>query len=83
MLVRTTPFELGVRKFLEGGHRLAVTSDSDKDGPACVFEPELPAADIVISQPFWPAYRAAERIAKARMLKVAITAGAGSGHVDL
>jgi formate dehydrogenase len=56
---------------------------SDKDGPDSVFEHELPGADIVISQPFWPAYLTAERIAKAQNLKLAITAGIGSDHVDL
>jgi formate dehydrogenase len=56
---------------------------SDKDGPNCVFERELPDAEIVISQPFWPAYLTAERIAKAKKLKLAITAGIGSDHVDL
>jgi formate dehydrogenase len=40
-------------------------------------------ADIVISQPFWPAYLTKERIAKAKRLKLAITAGVGSDHVDL
>jgi formate dehydrogenase len=74
--------ELGLRKFLEArGHTLVVTSD--KDGPDSVFERELPGADIVISQPFWPAYLTAERIAKAPNLKLAITAGIGSDHVDL
>ena len=74
--------ELGLRKFLEGrGHTFVVTSD--KDGANSVFERELPTADIVISQPFWPAYLTAERIAKAPNLKLAITAGIGSDHVDL
>ena len=48
-----------------------------------VFERELPDAEVVISQPFWPAYLTAERIAKAPNLKLAITAGIGSDHVDL
>jgi len=74
--------ELGLRKFLEGqGHTLIVTSD--KDGPNSVFEKELVDADVVISQPFWPAYLTAERLAKAKNLKLAITAGIGSDHVDL
>ena len=74
--------ELGLRKFLEGnGHQFVVTSD--KDGPGCAFERELPNAEIVISQPFWPAYLTAERIARAPKLKLAITAGIGSDHVDL
>ena len=56
---------------------------ADKDGPDSVFERELPDAEIVISQPFWPAYLTRERIAKASKLKMAITAGIGSDHVDL
>ena len=74
--------ELGLRRFLEqGGHSLVVTSD--KDGPDSEFERELEDADVVISQPFWPAYLTAERIAKAPNLKLALTAGIGSDHVDL
>ena len=66
--------ELGLREFIEErGHRLIVTSD--KDGPDSVFERELPEAEIVISQPFWPAYLTAERIARAPKLKLALTAG--------
>jgi formate dehydrogenase len=73
---------LGLRTFLEErGHRLIVTSD--KDGPDSEFERMLPEADVVISQPFWPAYLTAERIAKAPSLKLALTAGIGSDHVDL
>jgi formate dehydrogenase len=73
---------LGLTKFLkELGHTLVVTSD--KDGPDSIFEKELPDADVVISQPFWPAYLTAARIAKAKKLKLAITAGIGSDHVDL
>jgi formate dehydrogenase len=74
--------ELGLRRFLEdAGHTLIVTSD--KEGPNSVFDRELPDADVVISQPFWPAYLTAERIADAEKLKLAITAGIGSDHVDL
>ena len=74
--------ELGLRPFLEAaGHKLVVTSD--KDGPDSVFERELVDADVVISQPFWPGYLTEERIAKAKNLKLAITAGIGSDHVDL
>jgi formate dehydrogenase len=74
--------ELGLRKFLEdGGHELVVTSD--KDGPDSEFERELEDADVVISQPFWPAYLTAERFEKAPNLRLAVTAGIGSDHVDL
>ncbi|MFJ1747773.1 NAD-dependent formate dehydrogenase [Streptomyces sp. NPDC088116] len=74
--------ELGLRDYLESqGHTLVVTSDKDRDGS--VFDRELVDADVVISQPFWPAYLTAERIARAKNLKLAVTAGIGSDHVDL
>jgi formate dehydrogenase len=74
--------ELGLRKFLEdAGHEFIVTSD--KDGPDSRFERELVDADVVISQPFWPAYMTTERFAKARNLKLVVTAGIGSDHTDL
>src|SRR5713101_5516699 len=74
--------ELGLRRFLESqGHTFVVTSD--KDGPNSVFECELDDAEVVISQPFWPAYLTTERITKAKKLKLAITAGIGSDHVAL
>jgi formate dehydrogenase len=74
--------ELGLRKFLEDrGHTLVVTTD--KDGAGCEFEKEMMDADVVISQPFFPAYITAERMAMAPKLKMAVTAGIGSDHVDL
>jgi formate dehydrogenase len=74
--------ELGLRKFLEdAGHTLVVTSD--KEGKNSTFDKELADAEVVISQPFWPAYMTAERIAKANKLKLIITAGIGSDHTDL
>jgi formate dehydrogenase len=74
--------ELGLRKFLEkGGHTLVVTSD--KDGKNSTFDKELPEAEVVISQPFWPAYMTKERFDKAKKLKLIITAGIGSDHTDL
>jgi formate dehydrogenase len=74
--------ELGLRKFLEdAGHTLVVTAD--KDGADSTLDRELVDADIVISQPFWPAYMTAERIARAKNLKMIVTAGIGSDHTDL
>ena len=76
-LGRARPARLprGCRSYLRGHVR---------QGPAdSVFDRELVDADIVISQPFWPAYLTADRIAKAQNLKLAITAGIGSDHVDL
>ncbi|MFD7471625.1 NAD-dependent formate dehydrogenase [Streptomyces sp. NPDC059837] len=74
--------ELGLRRFLEDrGDTYVVTSD--KEAPDSTLDRELPDADVVISQPFWPAYLTPERIASAPRLKLAITAGIGSDHVDL
>jgi len=74
--------ELGLRAFLEAnGHQFVVTSD--KEGPHSIFAKEIVDADVVISQPFWPAYLSHDLIEKAPQLKLAITAGIGSDHVDL
>jgi formate dehydrogenase len=74
--------ELGLRRFLEdAGHSFVVTDD--KDGADSVLDREIVDADVVISQPFWPAYLTAERMNRAPKLKLAITAGIGSDHVDL
>ncbi|WP_062349235.1 NAD-dependent formate dehydrogenase [Herbidospora yilanensis] len=82
VLLGSVSGELGLRNFLEdNGHTLVITSD--KDGVDSVFDRELPDADIVISQPFWPAYMTPERFEKARNLKLIITAGIGSDHIDL
>ena len=81
-LVGCVSGELGLRSYLEKlGRDLIVTSD--KKGPEAEFEKHLPDAEVVISQPFWPAYLTSERIAKAKKLKLALTAGIGSDHVDL
>jgi len=74
--------ELGLRNFLEdAGHELVVTAD--KDGEDSELDQNLADAEVVISQPFWPAYMTAERIAKAPNLKLIVTAGIGSDHTDL
>jgi formate dehydrogenase len=81
-LVGSVSGELGLRAFLEArGHTLVVTSD--KEGPDSVLDRELIDADVLISQPFWPAYLTAERIANAPKLRLALTAGIGSDHVDI
>jgi formate dehydrogenase len=74
--------ELGLRKFLESrGHTLVVTSDKDGDG--CEMDKHLHDADVVISQPFYPYYVTRKRMEMAPKLKLALTAGIGSDHVDL
>jgi len=82
VLLGSVSGELGLRKYLESnGHEFIVTSS--KDGADSVLDRELPDAEIVISQPFWPAYMTAERFAKAKKLKMVVTAGIGSDHTDL
>jgi formate dehydrogenase len=45
----------GIKSWLESlGHQVVVTTD--KEGPNCVFEKELVDADVILSQPFYPAY---------------------------
>jgi formate dehydrogenase len=54
-LVGSVSGELGLRSYLEKlGHELIVTSD--KDSANSEFDKHLPDAEVVISQPFWPAY---------------------------
>ncbi|CAF9928646.1 MAG: hypothetical protein GOMPHAMPRED_005193 [Gomphillus americanus] len=81
-LLGTTENELGLRKWLEDqGHELVTTSD--KEGENSKFDKELVDAEVIITTPFHPGYLTAERLAKAKKLKIAITAGIGSDHVDL
>lgn len=81
-LLGTTENELGIRKWLEdAGHTLVTTSD--KEGETSKFDQELVDAEILITTPFHPGYLTAERLAKAKKLKLAVTAGIGSDHVDL
>ncbi|KAL2634931.1 hypothetical protein R1flu_006410 [Riccia fluitans] len=73
---------LGLREWLESlGHQYIVTDD--KDGPDCELEKHINDMDILITTPFHPAYLTAERINKAKNLKLALTAGVGSDHINL
>ena len=65
---------------MEGTH---LWSHLIKDAEGCKADQELVDADIVISQPFWPYYLTRQRMESAPNLKMAITAGIGSDHVDL
>jgi len=81
-LLGTTENELGLRKWIEEqGHTLVTTSD--KEGNNSKFDQELVDAEVIITTPFHPGYLTAERLAKAKKLKLAVTAGIGSDHVDL
>ncbi|KAL4926499.1 formate dehydrogenase (NAD+) FDH1 [Aspergillus undulatus] len=81
-LLGTTENELGIRKWLEDqGHTVVTTSDKDSENST--FDKELVDAEVIITTPFHPGYLTAERLAKAKNLKLAVTAGIGSDHVDL
>lgn len=75
--------ELGIRKFIEShGYELVSTDDKDPE-PNSKVDKELEDAEIVITTPFFPAYITRDRIAKAPKLKLCVTAGVGSDHIDL
>ncbi|CAE6408564.1 unnamed protein product [Rhizoctonia solani] len=81
-LLGTTENKLGIESWLkERGHELVVTSD--KEGPNSAFQKHLPTSDILITTPFHPGYLTRALIEKAPNLKLAVTAGVGSDHVDL
>lgn len=81
-LLGTTENKLGIEKWLtEAGHTLIVSSD--KEGPNSVFQKEIVDADVLITTPFHPGYLTADIIDKAKNLKLCITAGVGSDHIDL
>lgn len=70
---------LGLKEFLTSqGHDYLVLHDKEKG-----LDEALPKADIVITTPFWPAYITKERIERAPNLKLILTAGVGSDHIDL
>ena len=68
---------LGLKKWAaDNGHKLVVTSD--KEGANSTLDRELPDAEVVISQPFWPAYMTAGRFAASACLSAAGNADACS-----
>jgi len=70
---------LGLRPFIEGkGHELVVLTNKEEQ-----LDAELPTTEVLITTPFWPAYVTKQRIEKAPKLRLIITAGVGSDHVDL
>ncbi|WAE41853.1 NAD-dependent formate dehydrogenase [Staphylococcus pasteuri] len=77
--ILNTKKAIGLKPFLEDkGHELVILTDGEAD-----LDKHLADMDIVISAPFYPAYMTKERLEKAPNLKLAITAGVGSDHVDL
>ncbi len=70
---------LGLRSHLEAqGHTLITTTQLDHQ-----FDQHLADAEIVITTPFWPAYIDRKRVENAKNLKMILTAGVGSDHIDL
>jgi len=63
------------------GHELIVTSD--KEGPNSLFQKHILDAEVLITTPFHPGYLTRDLIEKAKNLKLCITAGVGSDHIDL
>jgi formate dehydrogenase len=81
-LLSSTENELGLRQWLESqGHEYVVSDD--KEGPDSAFQKNLVNAEVVITTPFHPGYLTRDLIEKAKNLKLCITAGVGSDHIDL
>lgn len=69
---------LGLRPFLEEqGHEIVGTSDTGEG-----LDRELADAEVLITTPFWPVYLDEKRLSGAGRLKLVITAGIGSDHID-
>jgi len=81
-LLGTIENKLGIEDWCkENGHELVVTDD--KEGENSTFEKEIVDAEILITTPFHPGYATASVLKKAKKLKLAVTAGVGSDHIDL
>ncbi|KAI0261998.1 hypothetical protein BC834DRAFT_1043734 [Gloeopeniophorella convolvens] len=81
-LLGTVENELGLRQYLESlGHEFIVTSS--KEGPGSDFQQHIVDTDILITTPFHPGYLTHDLMNKAKNLKLCVTAGVGSDHIDL
>lgn len=81
-LLGTVENELGLRPWLESqGHEYVVSDD--KEGSNSFFQKHIQDADILITTPFHPGYVTPEVFKKAKNLKLCVTAGVGSDHIDL
>ncbi|WVN90295.1 uncharacterized protein L203_105531 [Cryptococcus depauperatus CBS 7841] len=81
-LLGTVENRLGIAEWLKSeGHELVVTDD--KEGPESDFQKHLPDTEILITTPFHPGYLTADLVEKAHKLKLCVTAGVGSDHIDL
>jgi len=81
-LLGTVENKLGIEEWLTSqGHTLIVSSD--KEGPGSDFQKHIVDAEVLITTPFHPGYLTKEVMDKAKNLKICITAGVGSDHIDL
>jgi len=81
-LLGTTENGLGLRPWLESlGHEYIVSSS--KEGPDSDFQKHIVDAEVLITTPFHPGYLTRDLVEKAKNLKLCITAGVGSDHIDL
>ncbi|KAI3616356.1 formate dehydrogenase [Moniliophthora roreri] len=73
---------LGLSAWLKArGHEFIVSSS--KEGPDSDFQKHIEDAEVLITTPFHPGYLTRDLIQKAKNLKICITAGVGSDHIDL
>jgi formate dehydrogenase len=72
------PEVLGLREALGDEHEVVSTTEREGDG----LLGHLRDADVLITTPFWPVY-VTEEMLGAENLKLILTAGVGSDHVDL
>jgi formate dehydrogenase len=81
-LLGTVENQLGISEWLKSqGHELIVSDD--KEGPGSDFQKHLVDAEVLITTPFHPGYLTKDLFAIAKNLKLCITAGVGSDHIDL
>lgn len=62
-------------------HNIQVSDD--KEGPDSFFQKHIVDAEVLITTPFHPGYLTRDLVEKAKNLKLCITAGVGSDHIDL
>ncbi|VDC06974.1 unnamed protein product [Peniophora sp. CBMAI 1063] len=81
-LLGTVENKLGLVEYLQQNGHEFIVSDS-KEGPDSDFQKHIVDAEVLITTPFHPGYLTADLIEKAQNLKLCITAGVGSDHIDL
>ncbi len=70
---------LGLRDSLGDEHELVSTTE--REGEELLGH--LRDAEVLITTPFWPVYVTKEMLDEAQQLKLILTAGVGSDHIDL